>query len=212
MTEKMLDTKLTLPEALMAFLHNKDGQVYHSARPKQLTAAAELGELALAGHVTLEDEKLVTGTPVDAGERPWMTEVVEGLPDKPVTIDSWIRKRPGAVKVQQTAAVEQGVLTKDRAKLGGLVGYDRHMVDEATRDALLAELDAPDATASVRAKALAKLISTPGLVRIAGFEDSQVERWKALAESDEGTPLPGPLFTAMEYGIATAVAVTVLGD
>ena len=143
MTAKMLDSTLTLPEALMAFLHNKDGQVYQSARPKQLTAAAELGELALAGHVQFEDDKLVAGAPVEAGERPWMAEVVAGLPDKPIKVDAWLRKRSDSVKVQQEAALEHGVLSKDRAKLAGVLGYDRHLVDEAVRDGLLAELDGP---------------------------------------------------------------------
>lgn len=212
MTAKMLDSTLTLPEALMAFLHNKDGQVYQSARPKQLTAAAELGELALAGHVQFEDDELVAGAPVEAGERPWMAEVVAGLPDKPIKVDAWLRKRSDSVKVQQEAALEHGVLSKDRAKLAGVLGYDRHLVDEAVRDGLLAELDAPDASSSVRAKALAKLLTTKGIARVLGFDADRVERLTALAESDEGTPVPGALFTAMDYGIATAVAVTVFGD
>jgi hypothetical protein len=196
----------------MAFLHNRDGQVYQSARPKQLTAAAELGELALTGYVGLDDDTIVVGRPVAAGERPWMAEAVAELPEKPVRIDAWIRKRHDSVTVQQQAALDRGVLEKDRAKLAGLIGYDRHLVNEGVREALLTELDAPDAASTARAAALAKLLLTPGVKRVLGFDSARLARLAALAESAGNTPLPGALFTAMDYAIASAVAPSVFGD
>lgn len=44
------------------------------------------------------------------------------------------------------------------------------------------------------------------------FDDDPAERLASLAADADGTPLPGPLFTAMDYGIATAVGITILSD
>ncbi|WP_122818064.1 GPP34 family phosphoprotein [Nocardioides pantholopis] len=213
MTTALLRTRLTLPEALMAFLHNKDGQAYQSARPDALTAAAELGELALAGHVHLEGDRFSAVSPApSAPGRAWMAELTAALPPQPVPIRDWIRKRRTALATQQVEALAQGVLTKDRAKLFGVFGYDRHRVDPALRAALLAELDGPAARSVPRAQALARLLTSSALHRHLDLDDTRRHRLEQLAEDRSDTPLPGPLFTAMDVAIASAVAPSVLGE
>lgn len=211
MTAHLTTGELTLPEALMAFLHNDEGQVYQSARPKQLTAAAELGEMLLQGQVGAADDTITVAPEPDAPTRPWMTDAVADLGDTPVKIDTWIRRRRDSLTIQQEAAQEQGVLHHDRAKLAGLVGYERHMVDDALRQSILAELDGPAAQQAPRVAALAKLLTTPALARVQRFDKNRQERLTALASAAH-TPVPGPLFTALDYGVATAIGIGILGS
>lgn len=212
MTSSLLTDRLTLPEALMAFLHNKDGQAYQSARPQALTAAAELGELVLEGHVLLDEDRLRVAPSPPPPSRTWMSETTGALPPEPVAVDQWIRKRRTALKTQQTEAVAQGVLTKDRAKLFGLFGYGRHLPDAGLRSALLTELLAPDARSVPRAQALARLLVSSLLRHHLDLDDADRKRLESLAEDREDTPLPGALFTAMDVAIATAVVPSVMGE
>lgn len=209
----LLKDDLTLPEALMAFLHNADGQPVQSARPPALSAAAELGELVLRGYVSIDDDQVSTAAAAPATARPWVADLLHDLSrQEPVKVRTWVRKRRTALKVQQSAALDAGVLSKTRGKLFGLFGYDRLEPNEALRERILGELDSPEAAAVPRAQALAKLLLTPALRRALRFDDARVERLTALVNAADGTPLPGPLFTTMDIAIASGVAVGVLGE
>lgn len=213
MNTSLSNDRLNLPEALMVFLHNDDGQVYQSVSPKRLVAAAELGELMLSQLVDVAEDHTIHATAhPEPGERAWVAGVLEGLAKKPVKADAWIRGRYDAVKVQQEAAVERGALTTDRAKLAGVISYRRHLAAPDTRAELLAELAAPEALESPRLRALAKLLTTPAMRRVTRLDDELEAKLESLAETSQGTPLPGPLFSTMDYAIAVGVAVAVFGD
>ncbi|MBR7742496.1 GPP34 family phosphoprotein [Phycicoccus sp. BSK3Z-2] len=203
---------LTLPETLMAFLHTDDGQVRQSVRPVHLTAAAELGELALDGHVDIEDDGSVTLLESEhAPSRPWVEVALAELSEHPTTVERWVRGRRDAVQVQQRAALERGVLSKDRGRFLGFIGYDRHLVAPQLREDLLGDLEAPGAEEVPRAAALAALLTTPAMRRALRFDGDRVERLTALASTAEDAVDPGPMFRTMDYAIATAVAGVVLG-
>lgn len=211
--DALLETTLTVPEALMAFLHNKDGQLYQSAGPKQLTVAAELAELVLDERIDIDEDGTIRAREnPEPAARAWITDVTKTLAEKPVKTDAWIRGRRDAVAVQQQEAAKRGVLQVDRAKLAGVIGYTRHLANETTRARLLAELDSDAALESPRARAVAKLLTTRGLLRVLRLDTEPAQRLAELARTSEGTPLPGPLFSTMDYAIATGVGLVILGD
>lgn len=207
----LTDLGLTLPEALMPFLHTDGGQPYRSVKPDALAAAAELTELVALGLVRIDDARVVgTGAPLAevAGARPWMSDVLADL-RAPVKVRSWLRSHD-ALATQQAAAVERGLLTPGRGRLLGVVGYDRHDVAPGVRERLLVDvLETPDDT---RSQALARLLVKSGLHRRHGITTDQRRRLGEIAERAAQGPLPEPTMSALDLALVSVVYTTTISE
>lgn len=205
-----LVSSLTLPEALMAFLHADNGRPFETARPQSLTAAAELAELVAAGHVHLDDEQVVVNAPA-AGDRPWMSKLTGELASQSVGVRAWIKKRREALAVQQAAAVTAGVLTHERGRFLGMFGYDRHQVDSAVKQALIDALCGPDAATDPRLPALARLLVKARLHLRHGLSSGQRSKLQELAEQAEQTPVPPEAIRAVDIAVGYAIYSAIAG-
>ncbi|SDP74746.1 Golgi phosphoprotein 3 (GPP34) [Actinopolyspora xinjiangensis] len=208
MTTHHLVSSLTLPEALMAFLHADNGRPFETARPQALTATAELAELVVAGHAHIEDERVIVDAPA-VGERDWVTEVTSALAGHPVGVASWIKQRREALAVQQNAAATAGVLNYDRGKLLGLFGYDRHEVDPEVKQALTDALCGPDAESDPRLPALARLLVKARLHSRHEFDSGQRARLQELAERAERTPVPRTATRVIDVAVGYAIYTSI---
>src|SRR5699024_202950 len=197
-------SSLTLPEALMAFLHADNGRPFETARPQSLTAAAELAELVAEGHVHLDDKQVIVDAPA-ASDRPWVGELTSALASHSVGVRSWIKQRREALAVQQAAAVAAGVLTHDRGKFLGIFGYDRHRVDTAVKQALVNALCSPESASNPRLPALARLLVKARLHQRNGLDGDQQDRLQELAAQAEQTPVPHEAIRAVDIVVGYAV-------
>ncbi|GAA4670240.1 hypothetical protein [Nocardioides nanhaiensis] len=197
---------LSVPEALMPFLHNGDGQAFQSARPQALTACAEIAELVVRGLVRLDDDRLVVTGQADAaaGRPTWTTEVTRELTERGATVKQWVRRRRAALEVQREEAVTRGLLVPGRGRLLGLVPYPRHDVPAGTVETLAHDLAGAAATTE-RGRAVARLVVRSGLHRRHGLDTAVREALEAV--SQQAGEVPHPALDAIDV----AIGITVLG-
>lgn len=197
---------LSVPEALMPFLHNGDGQAFQSVRPQALTACAEIAELVVRDLVRVDDDRVVV---TDRGEVPsdapgWATEVTAQLCERGATVKQWLRRRRAALEVQREEAVTRGLLVPGRGRLLGLVPYPRHDVPEGAVPALAHDLAGAAATTE-RGRALARLVVRSGLYKRHGLDTALREALEAVSE--QAGEVPHPALDAIDV----AIGITVLG-
>ncbi|MDT9593116.1 GPP34 family phosphoprotein [Nocardioides zeae] len=208
----LADLGLTLPEALMPFLHTDGGQPYRSAKPDALAAAAELSELAARGAVRLEDDHVAADAPTDGGPgesaRAWIGDVTAELARGPVKVRTWLRGRD-ALAVQQAAAVERGLMTEGRGRLLGF-GYDRHDVEPGVRERLLATvLATPE---DPRSQALASILARSHLHRRHGITTEERRELTAIAKKAADGPFPEPTMSALDLALVTVVYTSTISE
>ncbi|MGY1855128.1 GPP34 family phosphoprotein [Modestobacter sp. SYSU DS0290] len=205
---------LTLPEALMAFLHARNGRPYESVRPGALTAAAELAELLVLDHARIDDRdggRLVVDAPA-TGDRTWIREVTAELVGHPTDVATWIKRREGALPTQQAEAAARGVLTQGRKRLAGLFPYSTNTVDRAVRQRLVDHLTGPGAETDPRAAVLARLLVRSRLHLRNGLTGDVRARLEEVAErAPSTTPAPAAL-SAVDLAMVTVVYTTVIND
>lgn len=206
--------ELTLPEALMAFLHASNGRPYESVKPGPLTAAAEVAELLTVGVARLEGDagrrlRVDARTP---GDRSWVSEVTAELSGHPTDLTAWIKRRNDALSTQQAEAAARGVLVAGRKRLLGLFPYGTHTVDPAVRRQLVEHLTGPRADADPRAHVLARMLVSSGLHRRYRLSRDERARLERLSEhAPPTTPAPAAL-DAVDLAMATVLYATVISD
>ncbi|MGY2067053.1 GPP34 family phosphoprotein [Blastococcus sp. SYSU DS0619] len=206
--------ELTVPEALMAFLHAGNGRPYESTGPGELTAAAELGELLTAGHARLGGEagdRLIVDAPASS-DREWIHEVTAELAGAPTDVAAWIKRRRGALPTQQAAAAARGVLVQGRERLIGLFPYETNTVDPAVRQQLVDHLTGPRADTDARALVLARLLVKSRLHQRGGLSRDERSGIEDLSGRAPGsTPVPAAV-SAVDLAMVTVLYTTVISD
>ncbi|MGY2130277.1 GPP34 family phosphoprotein [Blastococcus sp. SYSU DS0617] len=206
--------ELTLPEALMAFLHARNGRPYESVKPDRLTAAAEVAELLTVGLARLEgdDSRRLVVDARASSDRHWVSAVTAELAGQPTDVATWIKRRNDALSTQQAEAAARGVLVAGRKRLLGLFPYDTHTVDPAVRRQLIDHLTGPQADADPRAHVLARLLVASGLHRRNGLSRGERARLGSLSEhAPSTTPAPAAL-DAVDLAMVTVLYTTVISD
>ncbi|WP_222192524.1 GPP34 family phosphoprotein [Modestobacter italicus] len=206
--------ELTVPEALMAFLHADNGRPYETAKPGALTAAAEVAELIAGGHARVtgpDGDQLVVDGPA-ASDRAWIRELTTQLAGRATDIATWVKRRDGALDTQQAEAAARGVLVQDRKRLAGLIPYSTNTVDPAVRQALLEHLTGPGAEADPRAAVLARLLVKSRLHLRGGLGRAERTALEQLSErAPASTPAPAAM-SAVDIAMVTVVYTTVISE
>lgn len=197
---------LTVPEALMPFLHNHDGQAFQTVRPQGLTACAEITELALRGGAELGDGR-VRATAQSDPDRAWVAEVSGALRES-TPVKAWVRKRRGALDVQRDEAVRRGLLVPGRGRLAGLIPYPRHDVPEGLVEELADDL--VGARDDPRAQAVARLVVRSRLHRRHDLPAATTRDLEALSEA--AGDLPHPALDSIDVAIGITVLTAVTGE
>lgn len=200
---------LTVPEALMPFLHNGDGQAYQSVRPQGLAACAEIAELVVRGHLRIDEKHLELVTPATDPERAWVAEVTEQLAGQRPSVATWLRRRRAALEVQREEAVARGLLTPGRGRLLGLVPYPRHDVPAGTVAALARDLVGA-ARDDERGRALARLVVRSRLHRRHDLDTALCESLEEV--SQQAGDVPHPALDAIDVAIGVTVLGVVTGE
>lgn len=199
---------ITLPEALMPFVHTKGGQPYRSVKPDAYTATAELAELTELGLARVENKLIVADAPADASHRAWIVDVTTHIAAAPVIAKDWLNRRH-ALAVQQQAAVEQGLLKPGRGRFLGF-GYDRFDVPRGLREDLLDDvLGTPE---DPRSQALAHILVKSGLHQRRDLDGQHRRALTTLSMAAAERPMPNSAMSTTDMAIMSTIITSVLND
>ncbi|MDQ3677957.1 MAG: GPP34 family phosphoprotein [Actinomycetota bacterium] len=183
---------LSLPETLLLLgFDANDATTREGLSLSYAVAGAQLHELALAGRVTVEPERvtLVDAKPTGDSQLDDLLASIASTSDRPRKPRHWVMKRKSrAVPEYAQRLVAARALSRRRARLLGIVPYTTlPVVDQALRAQLLEEIGAALAAPAPppeRAAALIALISVAGgRGRLIGDPEQQ-QRAERIAADD----------------------------
>lgn len=208
---------LSLPGELVLLLHKGDGAA-HTMRADLVTAAAEIGELALRERVEPAGKtkvQLLNAQPIGI---PWLDEVLDSLAgkagpkDKPVQLTSWLPRRRKAFRQHRDLLVEAGLVRQEKGRALGVLPVDRFYPDEAVRGELIAGVrQAAQGTRPVDGGLAIRcaLVHVAGIAKSLGCDRAEV---KALKEISKGNGLSEAVKRVIDASTAVVVSAAAAGS
>jgi len=202
---------LPLPAEMALLLHRPDGSA-HRSRAALITGAAEIGELALLGHIGSAGGTKVQLLDARPTGVPWQDAVLAGLAGKagprgkPINLGSWLQHRRGAFHEHRELLVRSGLLRHERSKALGFVPVDKYVPEPQAQRRLVVEVR--DAARGVR-EIDARLATRCALVHVADLGRSlgcPKPELAALKEISRGNGLSEAVRRVLEASSAAVMA------